>query len=79
MILELGRLDPGPAEGALHQPGGALLPHVLLVLGAGDGLVAGAAERDVAGAVHHMELVTGPGDPAAAEMRLISQSRVLIK
>ena len=68
VILELGGLHPGAAEAALHQPGGALLGHVLLVLGPGDRLVAGLAQGDVAGAVDHVQLVAGLGDTAPAEI-----------
>ena len=68
VILELGGLHPGAAEAALHNPGGALLGHVLLVLGPGDRLVAGLAQGDVSGAVDNVQLVAGPGDPAPAEI-----------
>ena len=67
MILELGGRHPGPAEAALHHPGGALLGHVLLVLGPGYRLVAGLAKGDVPGAVHHVKLVAGSGYSAPAE------------
>ena len=79
VVLELRRLDPGAAEAALHQPGGALLGHVLLVLGAGDGLVTGLAQGDVPGAVDHMQLVARPGDTAPAEKLARDQFQERVK
>ena len=67
VILELGGRHPGPAEAALHQPGRALLSHVLLVLGPGYRLVTGLAQGDVPGAVDYVKLVASSGDSAPTE------------
>ena len=75
MVLELRGLDPGAAKAALHHPHGALLGHVLLVLGPGDRLVAGLAQGDVPGTVDYVQLVAGPGDTAPAEIIGRSVSR----
>ena len=75
MILELRGLDPGATEAALHHPHGALLRHVLLVLGPGDRLVTGLAQGDVPGAVDHVQLVAGPGNTTPAEIIRRSVSR----
>ena len=80
VVLELRGLDPGAAKAALHHPHGALLGHVLLVLGPGDRLVAGLAQGDVPGAVDHVQLIAGPRNTAPAKnYREISFQRELIE
>ena len=63
MVLHLADLHPGAAAGvALQLPVHRL--HVLLELRARDGLVTARAQRDVARAVHGVQLERGRGDLA---------------
>ena len=70
VVLHLADLHPGAAPGvALQLPVHRL--HVLLELRARDGLVTARAQRDVARAVHGVQLERGRGDLAPTGKQML--------
>ena len=70
VVLHLADLHPGAAAGvALQLPVHRL--HVLLELRARDGLVTARAQRDVARAVHGVQLERGRGDLAPTGKQML--------